>query len=1051
MGLLTVIVLLLSMAPAAFAQTSTPPPDQAPGVTGTAAGTPAVGAPGMDQAPGVVVPSAGQGQTGTGTDTGSAAGQENTAQGGDSLTLRASEILGMRVLNMEDRRLGRIDNLLVAPSSGDVVYALVSSGGFFGLGEKLVAVPFSLFRYDPAAEELRLDITTAAFERAPSMTRYGSITTNDLNRNSEMQGFWGEFSGGGSGSMDTGVDDTGAPTPSTDTATGTGGTGADATGTPTASTGTGTGGTGSTATGTPTPATSGTGGAGSGTGSTATGTPTPATSGSGTGVGSSDSITGTGAMTDTTTSGFGATGDETTTEDDFIQVGENATGMTGDLMNEDLVRITEFGAFTILACPAGSIPSDTGGAESGTGAGASASGTSTPMAGTGTDTGSGADTGTSTPMPGSGTDTGTGASGTSTPVAGTDTDTGTETGASGSGDTGAGATGTGRLAPLGMVEDALIDLQTARIAYVIVNVDESGVALGGSGSSDSGAGAGTGSTGTGTDTTATGTATPSTGGAGVGTGTGTDTAATGTPTTSTGGTGADTTVTGTPTASTGGTGAGTGATATGTPTTSTGGAGSAGSGAGTGIGSTDTMTGTTGTGDETGMDDKESAGRLVIVPWSAMMAYADQSTFCFTLQPASLLEAPSTSGFEMPDTSSEGWDTDITNFWDERTNATGGESGSTGMDAGTGSGGGTDSGIGSGSAITGAGTMTGTEGSGTGVGTGATATGTPTSGTGGGIGSGGAITGTGTMTGTTGTDAGAPGTTGTRGRGLVTQSGMVMQASQVMDTAVRNTAGEELGEVGNLLVASDSGQVLYAVVNYGGFLGFNANQVAIPWGAFRFDDAENGFLVDIDMETLQNAPKLSELGSEGISAAGWDSAVQEFWRGHGLSAPGTTGTGTSGSGAGAGQNASGTPTSPGSASGANQGATRTPSAQGSGATTARTGAQLLRADRLIGMNVRGMDQDAGLGDVSDLLVNLDAGQVIYVLLGSGGFLGIGQSVTAIPWEAFTMSSGDNTLVLDMTSDELGNAPQLNLEDLPETVDPNWDQNVRTWWQTRTSR
>jgi hypothetical protein len=130
MGLLTVIVLLLSMAPAAFAQTSTPPPDQAPGVTGTAAGTPAVGAPGMDQAPGVVVPSAGQGQTGTGTDTGSAAGQENTAQGGDSLTLRASEILGMRVLNMEDRRLGRIDNLLVAPSSGDVVYALVSSGGF---------------------------------------------------------------------------------------------------------------------------------------------------------------------------------------------------------------------------------------------------------------------------------------------------------------------------------------------------------------------------------------------------------------------------------------------------------------------------------------------------------------------------------------------------------------------------------------------------------------------------------------------------------------------------------------------------------------------------------------------------------------------------------------------------------------------------------------------------------------------------------------------------------------------------------------------------------
>jgi sporulation protein YlmC with PRC-barrel domain len=507
------------------------------------------------------------------------------------------------------------------------------------------------------------------------------------------------------------------------------------------------------------------------------------------------------------------------------------------------------------------------------------------------------------------------------------------------------------------------------------------------------------------------------------TGAGTDTTFAGTPTSSAGGagTGTDTAATGTPTASTGGTDAGTGS-GTGT------GAGSTGSG-------TDTTTGTAGTDDETGLDDKESVGRLVIVPWSALLAYADQSTFCFALQPSSLLEAPSTSDFELPDMSSEGWDREITGFWDEQTNATGGESGSTGADTGTETGSGAGTGIGSGSAITGTGAMTGTGRSGTGIDSGSAITGTgamtDTEGSGTGIGSGSAITGTGAMTGA--------GTTGARGRGLVTQSGMVMQASQVMDTAVRNTANEELGEVGNLLVASDSGQVLYAVVSYGGFLGFNANQVAIPWGAFRFDDAENGFLVDIDMETLQNAPKLSELGPEGISAAGWDSAVQEFWRGHGLSAPGATGTGSGqegAGGAGAGQGATGTPASPGS---------------GAGATAARTGAQLLRADRLIGMNVRGMDQDAGLGDVSDLLVNLDAGQVIYVLLGSGGFLGIGQSVTAIPWEAFTMSSEDNTLVLDMTSEELGTAPQLNLEGLPETVDPNWDQNVRTWWQTRTSR
>ena len=97
------------------------------------------------------------------------------------------------------------------------------------------------------------------------------------------------------------------------------------------------------------------------------------------------------------------------------------------------------------------------------------------------------------------------------------------------------------------------------------------------------------------------------------------------------------------------------------------------------------------------------------------------------------------------------------------------------------------------------------------------------------------------------------------------------------------------------------------------------------------------------------------------------------------------------------------------------------------------------------------DQDSTLGSISDLLVNVDAGQVLYALLGAGGFLGIGESITAIPWDALTMSPGDNTIVLNMTADELKNAPQLTVDNLPETVDPNWDANVRQWWQTQTSR
>jgi hypothetical protein len=111
----------------------------------------------------------------------------------------------------------------------------------------------------------------------------------------------------------------------------------------------------------------------------------------------------------------------------------------------------------------------------------------------------------------------------------------------------------------------------------------------------------------------------------------------------------------------------------------------------------------------------------------------------------------------------------------------------------------------------------------------------------------------------------------------------------------------------------------------------------------------------------------------------------------------------------------------------------------------------MRADRIMGMAVRGMDQNETLGSLNDMLVNVEAGQILYGLMGSGGFLGIGETITAIPWEAFRISPQDNTVVLDMTAEELQNAPQLDIDNLPETVDPNWDQSVRSWWQTRTSR
>jgi hypothetical protein len=60
---------------------------------------------------------------------------------------RSSKLVGAPVVNDADQSIGKIDDLLVG--RGDkVLYAVVSVGGFLGVGSKLIAVPYSALRID---------------------------------------------------------------------------------------------------------------------------------------------------------------------------------------------------------------------------------------------------------------------------------------------------------------------------------------------------------------------------------------------------------------------------------------------------------------------------------------------------------------------------------------------------------------------------------------------------------------------------------------------------------------------------------------------------------------------------------------------------------------------------------------------------------------------------------------------------------------------------------------------------------------------------------------
>jgi opacity protein-like surface antigen len=59
---------------------------------------------------------------------------------------RSSKVVGSTVKNDHDETIGKIDDLIVGRND-QVLYAVVSVGGFLGMGDKNVVVPYQLFRY----------------------------------------------------------------------------------------------------------------------------------------------------------------------------------------------------------------------------------------------------------------------------------------------------------------------------------------------------------------------------------------------------------------------------------------------------------------------------------------------------------------------------------------------------------------------------------------------------------------------------------------------------------------------------------------------------------------------------------------------------------------------------------------------------------------------------------------------------------------------------------------------------------------------------------------
>jgi len=104
----------------------------------------------------------------------------------------------------------------------------------------------------------------------------------------------------------------------------------------------------------------------------------------------------------------------------------------------------------------------------------------------------------------------------------------------------------------------------------------------------------------------------------------------------------------------------------------------------------------------------------------------------------------------------------------------------------------------------------------------------------------------------------------------------------------------------------------------------------------------------------------------------------------------------------------------------------------------------LRAEELTGADVRNPENKT-LGEIEDVVLDSRTGGVSYVVISRGGFLGLGEKQTLVPWTALQATEKRDVFVLNMTEDDLKAAPNFERGDWRALGDERWLEANRSYY------
>ncbi|MDP3842633.1 MAG: PRC-barrel domain-containing protein [Oxalobacteraceae bacterium] len=111
------------------------------------------------------------------------------------------------------------------------------------------------------------------------------------------------------------------------------------------------------------------------------------------------------------------------------------------------------------------------------------------------------------------------------------------------------------------------------------------------------------------------------------------------------------------------------------------------------------------------------------------------------------------------------------------------------------------------------------------------------------------------------------------------------------------------------------------------------------------------------------------------------------------------------------------------------------------------GPELMGAHTLLGNDVYN-DKGEDLGEIKEIMLDMRTGRVSYAVLSFGGFLGMGEKLFAVPWNALTLDTVNKRFTLKVSKEQLKGAPGFDPDHWPDMASPAWSSEIHTYYGTQ---